>query len=269
MRVVFLVSTLVVFLVSMPVVFLVSTLVVFVVSTLAESWYRAGLGIDAGGVLGIDAGGVLGIDAGGVLGIDAGGVLGIDAGGVLGIDAGGVLGIDAGGVLGIDAGGVLGIDAGGVLGIDAGGVLGIDAGGVLGIDAGGVLLAGPVDSINRTNGVFESMGQVVMASQSMLAAMKVGDYVAVGGSIVAPGWLYADDVIVSDRLYVPGATEVFVSGMLTSVNSRDGTARMGGLTIDYTPSLGSVEAPSRGLWSFRGIMPSKRGVMISERSDPR
>ena len=131
------------------------------------------------------------------------------------------------------------------------------------------LLAGPVDSIDRTNGVFESMGQVVMASQSMLAGMHVGDYVSVGGSIVAPGWLYADDVFVSDELYVPGATEVFVSGMLTSVNSRNGTARMGDLTIDYTPSLGSVEAPSRAMWSFRGIMPSKRGVMISERSEPR
>jgi hypothetical protein len=113
------------------------------------------------------------------------------------------------------------------------------------------------------------MGQVVMASQSMLTGMHVGDYVSVGGSIVAPGWLYADDVFVSDELYVPGATEVFVSGMLTSVNSRNGTARMGDLTIDYTASLGSVEAPSRAMWSFRGIMPSKRGVMISERSEPR
>ena len=186
-----------------------------------------------------------------------------------GMNNGSAMGLGSSGTSGIDAGGVLGIDAGGVLGIDAGGVLGIDAGGVLGIDAGGVLLAGPVDSIDRKSGVFESMGQVVMASQSMLAGMNEGDYVSVAGSIAAPGWLYADDVFVSDELYVPGATEVFVSGMLTSVNSRNGTARMGDLTIDYTPSLGSAEAPSRAMWSFRGIMPSKRGVMISERSEPR
>jgi hypothetical protein len=153
----------------------------------------------------------------------------------------------------------------GITGADVAGITGADVLGITGAD----VLAGPVDSIDRTNGVFESMGQVVMASQSMLAGMNVGDYVSVDGSIVAPGWLYADDVFVSNELYVPGATEVLVSGMLTAVNSRQGTAQLGSLTIDYTPSLGSAEAPSRALWSFRGIIPSNRGVMISERSVPR
>ena len=177
-------------------------------------------------------------------------------------------GISGGDVAGISGGDVLGISGGDVLGISGGDVLGISGGDVLGI-SGGDVLAGPVDSIDRKNGVFESMGQVVMASQSMLAGMNEGDYVSVAGSIAAPGWLYADDVFVSDELYVPGATEVFVSGMLTSVNSRNGTARIGRLTIDYTPSLGSVQAPSLALWSFRGIMPLEHGLMISERSDPR
>ena len=209
-----------------------------------------------------------GISGGDVAGISGGDVLGISGGDVLGISGGDVLGISGGDVLGISGGDVLGISGGDVLGISGGDVLGISGGDVLGI-SGGVLLAGPVDSIDRTNRVFESMGQVVMASQSMLAGMRVGDYVSVNGSIVAQGWLYADDVFVSDELYVPGATEVLVSGMLTSVNLQNGTARMGRLTIDYTPSLGSVAAPSRALWSFRGIMPSEHGLMISERSDPR
>ena len=163
---------------------------------------------------------------------------------------------------------ILGIDGGNVLGIDGGNVLGIDGGNVLGIDGGNVL-AGPVDSIDRINGVFESMGQIVMASQGMLAGMSVGDYVSVAGSVVSAGWLYADEVFVSAERYVPGATEVFVTGMLSSVNMARGTAQMGSLTIDYTPSLGYGQAPSGAMWSFGGTIPAARGVMLSDRTSSR
>ena len=175
-------------------------------------------------------------------------------------------GIDAGNTAGIDAGNALGIDAGNALGIDAGNALGIDAGNALGIDAGGVLLTGPVDAIDRLNGVFESMGQVVMASQGMLADLQVGAFVAVEGTVISSGWYFADAVNVSDQMYIPGATEVFVSGMISSVNQMNGTAQMGGLTIDYTPSLGGSSAPSGEMWSFRGTRPSQGGMMISDRS---
>jgi hypothetical protein len=221
------------------------------------------LGIDAGGISGIDAGGALGIDAGGISGIDAGGALGIDAGGISGIDAGGALGIDAGGISGIDAGGALGIDAGGISGIDAGGALGIDAGGISGIDAGDVL-AGPVEAIDLANGTFVSLGQVVMTSGRELRNLRVGDFVAVEGSVMGPGWLYADAVTVTDIDYVPGATEVFVSGMLSEIDSAAGTARIGKLTIDYTPSLARAQAPSSAMWTFRGTQPAVTGLMISE-----
>ncbi|MGI9249246.1 MAG: hypothetical protein ACR2QI_09545, partial [Woeseiaceae bacterium] len=109
----------------------------------------------------------------------------------------------------------------------------------------------------------------VMASQGMLAGMNVGDYVAVAGSVVSPGWLYADDVSISAESYVPGATDVFVTGMLSSVDLANGTAQMGGLTIDYTSSLGSSGAPSGVMWSFSGTQPAALGVMLSDRSDAR
>ena len=220
-------------------------------------------GIDGGGILGIDGGGSAGIDGGGIHGIDGGGSAGIDGGGILGIDGGGIRGIDGGGSAGIDGGGIHGIDGGGSAGIDGGGIHGIDGGGSAGIDGGGIL-AGPVDRIDLVNGVFESMGQIVMASQGMLSDMRVGDFVSVEGSVVAPGWLYADDVVLSDTPYVAGATEVFVTGMLTSVDSAEGTARMGRLTIDYTSSLGNGDGPAGSMWSFAGIRPASDGVMISD-----
>ena len=176
-------------------------------------------------------------------------------------------GIDAGSTAGIDAGSILGIDAGSTAGIDAGSILGIDAGSTAGIDASGVILAGPVDSIDKINGVFESMGQVVMASYSMLSGMQVGDFGAVQGTVISSGWYFADNVSVSNQLYVPGSTEVFISGMLSSINRMDGTAQMGRLTIDYTSSLGSSDAPSGDMWSCRGTRPSLGGTMLCYRTE--
>jgi hypothetical protein len=241
-----------------------ATLIAFAGPAFGANQSGSANGIDAGGALGIDAGGAAGIDAGGALGIDAGGALGIDAGGIAGIDAGGALGIDAGGAAGIDAGGALGIDAGGIAGIDAGGALGIDAGGASSL---GDVLAGPVDAIDITNGSFESLGQVVLAPQEFLKDVRVGDFVVVEGSVMGAGFLYADSVSISEVEYVPGATEVFVTGLLTEIDQSRGIARLGDLTIDYTPSLGAGQAPSDVMWSFRGIRPVATGLMISELSN--
>jgi hypothetical protein len=178
------------------------------------------------------------------------------------------LGIDGANTAGIDGANVLGIDGANTAGIDGANVLGIDGANTAGIDGANVL-AGPVDAIDTINGVFESMGQVVMASQNMLAGMSVGDYVSVAGSVVSPGWLYADEVSVSGDSYVPGTSEVLVTGMLSSVDLARGTAQMGSLTIDYTSSLSSSDAPSGPMWSFSGIQPLVSGVMVSDRSGAR
>jgi hypothetical protein len=215
---------------------------------------------------GIDGTGIAGIDGTGAAGIDGTGVNGIDGTGAAGIDGTGAAGIDGTGILGIDGTGILGIDGTGIAGIDGTGAAGIDGTGVAGIDGTGVLLAGPVDSIDRINGVFESMGQVVMASQTMLSGMQVGNYVTVGGTAISSGWYFADTVSVSDLSYVPGSTEVFISGMMSSLDLVNGTAQMGGLTIDYTSSLGGSVAPAGDMWSFHGTRPSLGGSMISTRT---
>ncbi|TDJ35080.1 MAG: hypothetical protein E2O61_09420 [Gammaproteobacteria bacterium] len=181
-----------------------------------------------------------------------------------GIEAGNVLGIEAGNVTGIEAGNVLGIEAGNVTGIEAGNVLGIEAGNVSGAEQLAIVLMGPIHSINSLEGVFASMGQSVMATPEMLNALNVGDLVTVHGSISGPGWLYADSVTVSAEQYVAGATEVFVSGILSSIDVSTGTAMLGSLTVDYTSSLGSGQMPAGAVWSFRGTQPVSRGVMLSD-----
>ena len=106
-----------------------------------------------------------------------------------------------------------------------------------------------------------------MASYSMLSGMQVGDFVAVQGTVISSGWYFADNVSVSNQLYVPGSTEVIISGMLSSINRMDGTAQMGRLTIDYTSSLGSSDAPSGDMWSCRGTRPSLGGTMLCYRTE--
>jgi len=124
----------------------------------------------------------------------------------------GITGGDAAGITGGDALGITGGDAAGITGGDVLGITGGDAAGITGGDS--TILAGPVDSIDRINGVFGSMGQIVMASQAMLSGMQVGDYVTVGGTAISSGWYFADTVSVSDLSYVPGSTEVFISGWI-------------------------------------------------------
>ena len=200
-------------------------------------------------------------------GISGGDTAGISGGDIAGISGGDTAGISGGDTLGISGGDALGISGGDTAGISGGDTLGISGGDALGISGGDrIVLAGPVDSIDRINGVFMSMGQVVMASQGMLSRMQVGDYVSVAGSIISSGWLYADGINVSSQLYVPGSTQVFVAGILSSIDRMNGTAQMGGLTIDYTASLGRSNAPSQIFWSFLGTRPGTTGVMISDRS---
>jgi hypothetical protein len=182
-----------------------------------------------------------------------------------GINGGDVAGINGGDVAGINGGDVAGINGGDLAGINGGDVVGINGGDVAGINGGDALvLAGPVDSIDPINGVFMAVGQTVMASQAMLSGMSVGDFVTVDGSIVSSGWLYADSVSVANGMYVPGATEVYVTGIPSEINPVLGQAQLGELTIDYTAAMSGGAIPSGLSLSFRGIQPVNRGLLVSD-----
>jgi hypothetical protein len=229
-------------------------------------------GISQGSVNGISQGSVNGISQGSVNGISQGSVNGISQGSVNGISQGSVNGISQGSVNGISQGSVNGISQGSVNGISQGSVDGISQGSVSGISPGSVesltsnqqVLAGPVASIDRINGVFVAMGQTVMASNAMLSHLQVGDFVSVNGSVVTSGWLYADTISVSDDMYAAGATEVFVTGIPSRNNLALGQMQLGDLTIDYTAALSGGSIPSGLSLSFRGIQPVNRGLFVSD-----
>ena len=178
-----------------------------------------------------------------------------------------IAGIDSGSALGIDSGSTQGIDSGSALGIDSGSIFGIDSGSALGIDSGSALvLAGPIESVDLAGGYFVSIGQRVLAPLSVLESLLVGDFVSVSGTIAGAGWLYADEVSVSDLMYVPGATEVVVTGIPSAINTTLGTATIGGLTVDYTGSLGNSSFNGIGdAITVIGIQPASGGAMLSDR----
>jgi len=96
--------------------------------------------------------------------------------------------------------------------------------------------------------------------------LRVGDLVDVYGSISGAGTIEASDVDISRDSYVPGATRVSVTGIPSSVDFRTGTARIGGLTVDYTPSLGGSEFGGIGAAiTVIGTQPALGGTMLGDR----
>jgi hypothetical protein len=98
------------------------------------------------------------------------------------------------------------------------------------------------------------------------ASLRVGDFVDVYGSISGAGTIEASGVGISADVYVPGATEVSVTGIPSSIDFRNGTARIGGLTVDYTPSLGGFEFGGFGAAiTVIGTQPALGGTMLGDR----
>jgi hypothetical protein len=196
--------------------------------------------------------------------ITSGGALDITSGGAMDITSGGALDITSGGALDITSGGALDITSGGALDITSGGVLDITSGGTLDITSGGQhLLSGPVSTIDRPAGTFESLGQTVWVGQAMLGNLSVGDYVAVVGSVVGPGNIYADRIGEYGNGYVAGASEVLVAGIPSNVNSSIAELTLGNLAIDYSPALANGSPLGAPIIEFRGIQPEIGGKLIS------
>jgi hypothetical protein len=136
----------------------------------------------------------------------------------------------------------------------------------LGIEARSFVLAGPVDSISVKDGSFLSLGQRVFVPGDAYSGLQLGDYVMVSGRVTGAGTIEADTVIQTGQRYVPGASEVFVTGIPTSVDSRFGTAKIGELKVDYTSSLAGSDFEGIGAAiTVIGTQPALGGVMIGNR----
>ena len=259
---------------------LIATVLPFVaVAETSDSRARAITGgsveaITGGSVEAITGGSVEAITGGSVEAITGGSVEAITGGSVEAITGGSVEAITGGSMFAITGGSVEAITGGSVEAITGGSVEAITGGSAYAITGGSgqvwygesLVLSGPVESIDRARGIFTSVGQNVLAARGMLDSLSIGAFVSVRGTIAGAGWIYADDVALSREQYVPGATEVFVTGIPSSVDLSLGTATIGGLTVDYTPSLGGSGFGGLGdAITVIGTQPARGGVMLSDR----
>ena len=222
--------------------------------------------ITGGSAAAITGGSVDAITGGSVNAITGGSILAITGGSAAAITGGSVDAITGGSVNAITGGSILAITGGSAAAITGGSVDAITGGSVDGVVDVSLILAGPIESIDMERGFFVSVGQSVLASQDSLGSLQVGDFVSVNGTIAGAGLIYSDQVTVSRDMYVPGATEVYVTGIPSSVDRAMGTAMIGALTVDYTPSLGNAGFTGIGdAISVSGTQPMPGGVMLSKR----
>ena len=127
------------------------------------------------------------------------------------------------------------------------------------------MLAGPISELDLGEGTFTAVGQTVSFANEGLSSLTVGTYVTVYGSIAGAGAIDATAVDVSSEMYVPGATEVFVTGIPSSVDYAQGSLSIGALNVDYTMSLGGSGFGGVGAAiTVRGTQPALGGTMLGD-----
>ncbi|MBT8068566.1 MAG: hypothetical protein KJO09_15085, partial [Gammaproteobacteria bacterium] len=229
-----------------------------------------GSGVDAITGSGVDAITGSGVDAITGSGVDAITGSGVDAITGRGVDAITGRGVDAITGSGVDAITGSGVDAITGSGVDAITGSGVDAITGSGVDAitgsGSPMLAGPIDSLNLDEGTFMAVGQTISFAVDGIADMQVGDYVTVHGELAGAGYVDATAVDVSPSMYVPGVSEVFVTGIPSSVDFTLGTVQIGQLAVDYTSSLGGDTFGGVGAAvTVIGTQPALGGTMLGDR----
>ncbi len=142
-----------------------------------------------------------------------------------------------------------------------------------------LVVLGPVEKVDLANGVLIIAGQTVTVNAATsisldgaaaggnalsLQQIQVGDLVAAYGQIGAP----STSVNRLGSSYVAGATNIFVTGRVSSVDAAIGSAKINGLTVDYTAGLSdpTFSGLSVGdLVSVSGIQPVAEGQLLANK----
>ena len=119
-----------------------------------------------------------------------------------------------------------------------------------------VLLQGPVDGVDSAQSKIRVLGQWVVVPCSQ-GSIPVGDMVTIKGVVTANGTYSVSSVTpMTSGSYVPGATKLFLQGLVTSINSATGNLRIGEYTVNYTGALHTLAGDKLAvgeLVSFTGL----------------
>src|ERR1700761_9600943 len=118
--------------------------------------------------------------------------------------------------------------------------LGIDISYALPQGGTSVLMRGPVDDVDLKTSQLHILGQWILV-RGVSTEQLMGHVVSVEGEI-GEGGSYVVSAIedLNAVQYVPGATSVFLSGVVTSLNRDAGILTIGGTTVNFAGALHSL-----------------------------
>ena len=125
-----------------------------------------------------------------------------------------------------------------------------------------LLVLGPIESIDVDTKTVIVLGQRVAAPN--LNGLAVGDTAAIFGRLRNDGAILVS--VIQDRgAYVAGANSILLTGVVQKADSVNGSAVVGGVSIDLTPTMaqGSFSPTAGSKLQVAGIQPLSRGVVIA------
>ncbi len=141
------------------------------------------------------------------------------------------------------------------------------------------LAVGTIEKIDRANATITVLGQKYSVGTSKLIAgsksypaiygaqLLVADAVVwVDGTLTKDGKAKVSTINVLPETNVPGATQVYVAGVVSAV-SLTGAVKVGSLTIDTTPIIGASFRVGETV-AFVGTQPVPNGVLVANALAP-
>jgi hypothetical protein len=116
-----------------------------------------------------------------------------------------------------------------------------------------------VERVDVSKRQIQVLGQlaVIPAAQSAGLAELLGQIVAVHGSVNSDGTLRATKLTeITTSSFVPGATQLYLKGAISSVDQVNAVVRIGSLSIKYAGALHTLSSSSLAvgqLASFSGV----------------
>jgi len=132
-----------------------------------------------------------------------------------------------------------------------------------------LLLVGPVTRVEAASHSLEVLGQSVTLKSSALddalVATRLGQVLAIAGNLSPEGHVTANRIFIVPTEYVDGATEVMVSGSIGSLDASIARAKIGEVTVDYSPALhaGDLGISAGSVVQFSGISSGGTRTMIA------
>ena len=144
------------------------------------------------------------------------------------------------------------------------------------------LAIGTVDQVDSRTSSIVVLGQKYSVASAKLIAgnksypaiqgvrfLSQQSLVWVDGEIAKDGTAKVSSITVLPEANVPGATQVFVAGVVTAVD-RTGKVKIGGLTIDTTPTVGASNTTIKvgDKLEFLGTQPVANGLFVANALAP-